>query len=401
MRNYPIPFNEEARLRSLFSLPDLASENDGLFESLCEATRKLLNVPVAHISVVEKDMQWYKAVVGMELERMPRSNSFCTHTIMSNEPLVVCDLSKDPRFKQHPMVVKGSPEARYYAGVPLVLSSGHRLGSLCGLDLVPHDPPSQQQMAILADLGRAVVAALEGCAPSPLEQVEDHTAKSTFITLIGHELRTPLTILRGSLQLMEAKSGGDARLLGAAQKSVQHLIKLVETVIAFSDVSTGELRLNEQNCELKDLFAEIADLQLPDRDGIIKSIQVEEKKSLTQQVYVDAEQIKIALNALVLNAIFHGGQNIRVGGDTDAEGDIVLWVSDSGKFGDHVEMEKLYEPFVVGGDRDYRDTRGGLGLGLPLTRKLVELHGGEFEVLPDPKGTTALIRLPAWRTEMS
>lgn len=402
MRTYPIPFNEEARLRSLFAVPGLTEDNDAVFEAICEATRKLLNCPIAHISVVEEETQWYKAVVGIELDRMPKDNSFCAHTIMSNQPLVVLDLSKDPRFKRHPMVVKGGPEARYYAGVPLVLSSGYRFGSLCGLDLVPHDRPSDQQMAILADLGKAVVAALEGVPPKWTDQTEDKAAKTTFITLISHEFRTPLTIMHSSLQLLEvlAESSFNPKLMSATRKSVEHLINLVETVIAFSDASTGELRLNECHYKLEDLFAEIADLQLPGADGVLKSI-IFKKGSLPQKVFLDPDQIKLSLNALVLNAINHGGQEITVGGNQDAEGNVELWVTDNGNLGEHVELAKLYQPFVVGGNINNRDTRGGLGLGLPLTRKLVELHGGDFEVRPELNSTTALIRLPAWRAEMS
>lgn len=403
MRTYPVPFNEEARLRSLFAVPGLTETNDALFETICDAARKLLGCPIAHISVVEDDSQWYKAVVGIELHRMPRDNSFCAHTIMSNEPMVVPDLSKDPRFTRHPMVVAGGPQARYYAGVPLVLSSGLRFGSLCALDLAPHEAPSDHQMAILADLGRAVVAALEGAPPKPSTQKEDEVAKATFITLIGHELRTPLTILRGSLQLLEASADGgiNPKLTTAARKSVEHLMNLAETVIAFSDAATGELQLNERHCTLGELFAEIADLQLPGPDGVLKSVTLDETAdSLTQPVFLDPDQIMLALDALTLNAINHGGQHIAVGGGQDDKGNIELWVSDNGNLGEHVELAKLYEPFVVGGDVRNRSARGGLGLGLPLTRKLVELHGGDFEVRSSHDNTTAIIRLPAWRTEV-
>ncbi|MEI4196918.1 hypothetical protein V8359_14020 [Roseovarius sp. E0-M6] len=82
MRTYPIPFNEEARLRAVFSVPGLTEDNAGVFTAICEATRKLLDCPIAHISVVEDDTQWYKSVVGIKLERMPKDNSFCAHTIM-------------------------------------------------------------------------------------------------------------------------------------------------------------------------------------------------------------------------------------------------------------------------------------------------------------------------------
>ncbi|GAW37164.1 alginate biosynthesis sensor protein KinB [Roseovarius sp. A-2] len=257
-------------------------------------------------------------------------------------------------------------------------------------------------MAVLADLGKAVVAALEGVPPKPAVQTEDEEAKTTFITLIGHELRTPLTILCGSLQLLEATadSGVNPKLMRGARKSTEQLVRLVEAVIAFSDASTGELRLNERRCELRDLFAEITDLQLPGSDGILKSVSLDES-SLAQLILLDPEQIKIALNALALNAINHGGQDIKVGARPDAEGNIELYVTDNGNLGEHVELAKLYEPFVVGGDINHRGTQGGLGLGLPLTRKLVELHGGDFEVRSEPDITSAIIRLPVWRTEIA
>lgn len=117
MRTYPIPFNEEARLRAVFDVPGLTAENEALFDTICEATRRLLDCPIAHISVVEADTQWYKSVVGYPLGPMPKDTGFCSHTIMSDAPLVVPDLSKDPRFARHPMVAEGGPEARYYCGV--------------------------------------------------------------------------------------------------------------------------------------------------------------------------------------------------------------------------------------------------------------------------------------------
>lgn len=398
MRTYPIPFNEEARLRAIYAVPGLSNDNAALFDAICEATRKLLGVPVAHISVVEDDTQWYKSVVGMDLSRMPKDNSFCAHTIMSDKPMVVPDLSKDPRFVDHPMVAEGGPQARFYAGVPLVLASGQRFGSLCGLDLTAHAAPSATQIAILQDLGRAVVAALESVPPKEPELTEDTAAKSMFITLIGHELRTPLTILFGTLSLLEAKGEVHQMLLTSARKSAQHIMKLVDTIIAFSNAATGELKLNERRCEIGELLADVAALRLPGKDGVIKSITVAEG-SLVRHMHIDPEQIQLAVSALMLNAVIHGGDNITVGIRHDAQSNIELWVSDDGRLGDHVELDQLYQPFVVGGDLETRDTKGGLGLGLPLTRKLVELHGGEFEVRPEDDRTVAVIRLPAWRAE--
>ncbi|MBR9863549.1 MAG: GAF domain-containing sensor histidine kinase [Rhodobacteraceae bacterium] len=398
MRTYPIPFNEEARIRALYAVPGLQEASAGIFDAICEATRKVLDCPIAHISVVEEDTQWYKSVVGIELDRMPKNNSFCTHTIMSAAPMVIPDLSKDPRFETHPMVAEGGPGARFYAGVPLVLSSGQRFGSLCGLDLVPHEAPSAQQMAILEDLGRAVVAALENVPPKPVEQAEDLSVQSTFITLVGHELRTPLTILTGSIQLLEKTqaSGVNSALVASAGKSARHLKELVEKVIQFSDVSTGELHLNETHCDLQTLLDDTAKLMLPNPQGQLKEISCD-PDAFVAPVLMDGDQIKIALHALALNAINHGGAEVAIGSRLDAGGNLEIFVTDNGNLDESVELSALYKPFVVGGNLNHRDARGGLGLGLPLTRKLVELHGGEFEVQSDEQSTSAIIRLPAWR----
>ncbi|MEP3686881.1 MAG: GAF domain-containing sensor histidine kinase [Sulfitobacter dubius] len=384
----------------MFAIPGLREENAALVDAICEATRKLLDCPIAHISVVEDDTQWYKSVVGIELEQMPKNNGFCAHTIMSGEPMVVPDLSADPCFEAHPMVAEGGPGARFYAGVPMILSSGQRFGSLCGIDVVPHETPSDKQMAILTDLGKAVVAALEGLPPTPADQREDETAKATFIALVGHELRTPLTILFGSLQLLEAtaEKGTKKSLLSSARKSAKHLMGLVESILAYSDASTGELLLNEQVCNLGELLIDTAELTLPGADGVLKSASIT-NDLVTSPIYADPDQIKLSLTALVLNAINHGGSEITIGSRMDTSGNIEISIIDDGKLDEKIELAALYEPFVVGGNLANRDTRGGLGLGLPLTRKLVELHGGEFEVIADDHHTSAVIRLPAWRVK--
>lgn len=113
MRTYPLPFNEEARVSAVQNVPGLTRDNQEIFDNLCHATAALLDCPIAHISVIEEETQWYKSVVGIELSDMPKDNSFCTHTIMSDAPMVITDLSADPKFKEHPMVREGGPQARF------------------------------------------------------------------------------------------------------------------------------------------------------------------------------------------------------------------------------------------------------------------------------------------------
>lgn len=399
MRNYPIPFNEEARVAALRAAPGLSRANDPVLDAICEATRRLLGCPIAHVSVVEEDHQWYKSVVGIELGDMPKEHSFCTHTIMSDDPLVVPDLSKEPRFAEHPMVAEGGPQARFYAGVPLVLSSGYRFGSLCALDLEPHEMPSQGEIELLRDLSRAVVAAVER-RPEPAKPSSDEleSGAETFITLVGHELRTPLTVMLGALRMLEyrVEDPVDRRFVATSRRSTEHLAKLVESILTFSNAATGELKLDERQADLGELISDVVEMNVMGMDGVQRSLVLGENH-IQQPVFMDAAQIKLALTALALNAVYHGGSNMAVGAGFDGLGNIVITVSDDGTLGTHVDLAQLYKPFVVGGDIDHRGTGGGLGLGLPLTRKLVEMHGGEFEIKSRPGDTVAIIRLPRWR----
>lgn len=396
MKTYPVPFNEDARVAAIKSVPGLTRDNDIIFDTICAAAAKLLESPIAHISVVEENTQWYKSVVGVDLEEMSKNNSFCTHTIMSGKPMIVSDLSADPKFRDHPMVAEGGPKVRYYAGVPLILSSGYRFGSLCVLDFVPHEMPSQKEIAVLEDLGRAVVAALEKAPAKAAGEISD--SQDAFLMLVGHELRSPLTIIHGSLRMLEARLNDklNKKLSKSAVKSSEHLSKLISAILNFSDARTGELKLNEEATEMDVLIEEIYD----DHFAAIQEagkVFAMPKCSVRSPILVDQQHIKVCMVSLLMNAIVHGGDTIDLVVDINADGNVEIRVSDDGIFDDKVDLSQIYLPFSVGGDISNRGTGGGLGLGLPLTRRLVELHGGELEVTTGSQGTVACIRLPKWR----
>ncbi len=397
MKTFPVPFNEDSRVMAVQNVPGLTRENEVLFDTLCMAAKRLFDCPIAHISVVEENTQWYKSIVGIELEEMPKNNSFCTHTIMAGTPMVVPDLSLDPKFKDHPMVAEGGPQARFYAGVPLILSSGFRFGSLCVLDFVAHAAPSEKDLDVLTELGRAVVAALEK-APAQAAAPPPTSSQDTFLTLVGHELRTPLTIIHGSIRMLDTRLEGEInkKLSQSAIKSSDHLSKLIATILEFSDVRTGELRLKEETTDLAELARDIAYDHTTAAEAGGKTFHVP-VCDLPAAILADKAHIKICLISLLMNSVLHGGDIISLYIGQNHDGDIELRVTDNGKIDESVELSELYKPFIVGGDVERRGTGGGLGLGLPLTRRLVELHGGEFEVVVDEAGTTACMRLPKWR----
>ena len=92
-----------------------------------------MRAPVAVVTLVDEDRQWFKSCFGLDVTETPREVAFCAHTIMSDELLIVPDASQDPRFANNPLV-SGPPHIRFYAGAPIVSENGFRLGSVCVVD---------------------------------------------------------------------------------------------------------------------------------------------------------------------------------------------------------------------------------------------------------------------------
>lgn len=145
------PENEAARLAQLHELQLLDSPSEPAFEQLVELTALLLKVPIALVSLVDKDRQWFKARVGVDSCETGRDISFCGHVVADGEPLVVEDAALDARFADNPLVT-GASHIRFYAGIPLMLESGLPLGTLCVIDTRPRrlDEDEWRQLQLLA-----------------------------------------------------------------------------------------------------------------------------------------------------------------------------------------------------------------------------------------------------------
>ncbi|MBN1173754.1 MAG: PAS domain S-box protein [Micromonosporaceae bacterium] len=146
----PAP-DEEARIESLLSLHILDTMPEERFDRITRIAAAAFDAPVALVSLVDTERQWFKARVGMAATETPRAISFCGHGILSDGPFVVPDALRDSRFHDNPLVLD-DPNIRFYAGVPLEDGAGHMLGMLCVID---HEPRSFSagQEELLKELG--------------------------------------------------------------------------------------------------------------------------------------------------------------------------------------------------------------------------------------------------------
>ena len=151
--------NEEARLRELYRYKILHTPEDPVFDDLARLAAQVCETPIAVISFMDRDRQWFKSRVGLAASEYPRRNTFCAQTIREDDLLVVPNPTKDERFARSCAVV-GDEQARFYAGAPLRVPSGHVLGTLCVVDRRPRTLKPHQREGLRA-LARQVVAQLE------------------------------------------------------------------------------------------------------------------------------------------------------------------------------------------------------------------------------------------------
>ena len=151
--------DEARRLQALRSYAVLDTEAEQAYDDLTALAAQVLGVPIALVSLIDSDRQWFKSRVGLDVDQTPRSQAFCDHAIREREVLVVHDATQDPRFADNPLVT-GDPSIRFYAGAALVNPDGLALGTLCVIDSQPRSFDAHQR-ASLAMLSRQVMAQLE------------------------------------------------------------------------------------------------------------------------------------------------------------------------------------------------------------------------------------------------
>jgi GAF domain-containing protein len=160
----PIPANEAERLAALYATLLLDTPPEERFDRIVSFAAQEFDVPMALISLVDSERQWFKAAVGMGATcQTERGVSFCSHAILRAEILEIPDALQDPRFADNPLVL-GAPHIRYYAGAPLITRAGYALGTLCILDTRPRQLDGIE-LAILSTLRTLLLRELEGEAP--------------------------------------------------------------------------------------------------------------------------------------------------------------------------------------------------------------------------------------------
>ncbi|MEI9937577.1 MAG: ATP-binding protein [Pseudomonadota bacterium] len=412
----PFPENELARQAALESYAILDSPADASFDAITALAAQVLDVPIVLVSLVDGTRQWFKSRCGLDATETPREISFCGHVVASGTPLVVPDARLDPRFADNPLVA-ASPAIRFYAGYPLLSREGLTLGTLCAIDRRPRTLGVEQEQ-MLASMARIVTAQLEShrdrhalqvqrtelelnaalCKRTELELRELTTvaeranrAKTEFLANMSHEIRTPMNAIIGMAELLlkTELTAKQRRYVTQAQLAGEHLLELISTVLDMAKVEAGKVELVVAPFTVQALVRSVEQLMTARAAETGVRLICNAGSSCDKTVIGDMGRLRQILLNLVGNAFkFTKDGRILLQAVQLSSTEFEFEVSDTG-IGIGIERQSAIFSSFTQADNSHTRQYGGTGLGLTISKALVELMGGRIWVQSAPdQGST-------------
>lgn len=397
MEAAPLPDNEDERLAELLSYDVLDTEAEQLFDDLTTLASQICDTPIALISLIDPDRQWFKSRVGLDAEETSREIAFCSHAILQDDVFEIPNASLDPRFHDNPLVT-GAPDIRFYAGAPLVSPSGHAIGTLCTIDRKPRKLTESQKTS-LQTLSKSVVAHLE-LKRKNRELERTSQFRSDFLSYVSHEIRTPLNAINTFSRLLE----GEAQKLKLPEsfttplshvtQSGERLLEIVNSVLDIKQIEAGKMRVMPRAVSTHDFFTHLFSLTKirAEDGGIIFTSTID--SSVPDTLFFDDTKFgQVSLN-LLSNAIKFTNPGKSVNAQVKYKNDKLIFnVIDQGIGISEEDQKRLFTPFER---MENAHQISGTGLGLNISKRLIELMDGTIKVSSKVnEGTRISVTLPS------
>ncbi|TDU73037.1 PAS domain S-box-containing protein [Prosthecobacter fusiformis] len=326
----PIPEDEEERLAVLREYEILDTMEEAAFNELTELAAHICRTPMAAISLIDRDRQWFKAQIGMDEKETPRDLAFCAHAIMTKDRvMIVNDASQDERFVDHPMV-SGDPSIRFYAGAPLLARGNQPLGTLCVIGREPQELTLSQTAALNA-LSRNVVAQMELRIHSQRLR-QEVTEKGRIAEQLQEQNEQLIRSEKETGRLLELAEKSRNALLSVLEDEQRLARELRRWADAFENCAQGILICTPANESIFACNSALASLHGQPADEIagltLLSLFAPGNQLKVQQFIHEADesgQVRFELPMLRANGSSYDAQ-VDLVSVRDAEGEPLYWV---------------------------------------------------------------------------
>lgn len=402
-----IPENDDERLKKLnsYQILDTPSETD--YDELVQLASQICNVPISLMTLVDKDRQWFKASVGLNVSETPREISFCGHAINENNLFIVEDASKDERFSDNPLVTS-DPNIRFYMGMPLTTPDGFNIGTLCVIDHEPRVLTKEQENAIRV-LAKQVVNHLElrnqineikNAYVELYEERENYQRINKIyqklLSIVGHDIRGPIYSF---IQLVEMVMDGTVtyddfmHLAPDFKKNMQNTTNLLNNLVDWGKehMQGNTIKLNEIN--FKQIVEKVKSNLITQAN--LKGIEIINRVPDNIIVHFDENIIRFILRNLISNALkfTKEGHIIIEASKSDSHFEFSVFDTGIGMTGDI--KRDIFKWGNVKNSRLGTNNEKGTGLGLSIIKEFVDQLNADIHIDTEiNKGSKFTIRIP-------
>ncbi|HEY0024771.1 MAG TPA: GAF domain-containing sensor histidine kinase [Longimicrobium sp.] len=393
------------RLARLRATGLLDAPTDAAFDRLTRLASRLLNAPLATVTLVDSDRQFYMSCAGMPeplaTERAtPLEFSFCKHTVVLGKPLIVPDTREHPIVGQNPAIAQFGVAA--YAGIPLLTADGHAIGTLCVMDYVVRHW-TEDDVLNLTDLAASVSTEIElrmDLAERARVEVElQHTVgmRDEVLAIVSHDLRNPVHTIQLSAQFLLDELPADdgpvpvRRQLAIVRRAAQQMDRMIGDLLDAASIAAGHLSMEPRAVQASDILRGACEVLRPivEEKGIRFAFSDAGEGAVLR---ADPDRVLQVLGNLAGNAVkFTAADGCITLGLRVEEGSAVFSVGDTGQGISPEQLPHVFEQFW----QARRAGRQGTGLGLTIAHGIVAAHGGGIAVESTPgEGSIFWFTLP-------
>lgn len=414
MKSAALHPQEEERLATLEAYQILDTALEPLFDDLTLLASHIFKTPIALISLIDKDRQWFKSKVGLDASETHRDLAFCAHAILENDVFIVKNALEDERFWDNPLAVE-APNVIFYAGAPLIAPDGLPMGTLCVIDHKARLDVHPEHIEALQALSRQVVSQME--LRLKLQELAQKNkaleaaihSKSNFIQTVSHEFHQNISNVTDLSHLLEnAQLNPEQQAFNELIKTTsQSLSSLSQAVIDHSAIETNAIRIENQLFSIQDSVTQILRHLKSEADSKSMQLNCTIDENVPEILHGDPKRLNQLLIYLGKESIRRHSGNILPITLCAQQNHITFEFKDDGKMLSPDTIQYIFDiyhtpaPLVLLQNPNFGDSELSR-LNLSIAHKLAKMMGGALEITTSTKEFTLFtLKLPLISSEHS